>query len=799
MSAELATQRPRGLSARGWLASNAWRVFMAAGLAMTVGYFLLPSVLAQDIGYQLPGMLAVGAVLGGVAIHRPADPRPWFVLAGGLALTTAGDWTWVVLDYVYGVEPFPSVADVFYLAGMGLVVAAVLLLVRGRIPGGDRASVVDALIVSVGIGLLSWVFLMAPIVADPTQSALEIGVALAYPMIDILLLGVMVRLVLAPGRRVLALQLVIGALVAFLVADYAYAALILADTYQTGQLVDAGWLLGAVLWGTSALHPSMRHVADPIEAAGEARFSGWRLLLLAGASLMAPAVLLIQWANGQPIDIPVIATGCVVLFLLVIARLGGVVSDLRTTLRQRRALEEELQRRALHDPLTGLANRVLFHDRLEHALARRGGHAAVLFLDLDDFKTVNDTLGHAAGDAVLATVADAIRRSIRPGDTAARLGGDEFAVLLEGESEVYEAGLVAERLLAAVHTPTTVAGQRHSIGTSIGISLGAAGSATAEQLMREADIAMYVAKGKGKGGFTIFEATTHEPVVRGLELRADLEQAISQHQFVLLYEPIVNLATGTVVGIEALVRWRHPTRGLLEPHDFIPLAESTGAIIPLGRWILYQACRQAGPWATQRPDGSTRFMSVNLSAVQVADPGFAKTVSAALAATGLVPSQLVLEMTETTRLDHEAAATTLRQLRELGTRLAIDDFGTGYASLSQLNRIPFDILKIDRSFVAALSPGSRAESLITGILDLARRLGVAVVAEGIEDADQLRRLRELGCPMGQGFHFAHPMTASQLKTLLRDGLVKPGKAAKTASGARAPRTRRRAISPTPQT
>jgi diguanylate cyclase (GGDEF)-like protein len=790
MSTGLATTRRIGLGLRASLRDEAWKIFLVLGLAMTAGYFLLPSVLLQDLGYQVPGMLATLAVVAGILIHRPADRRPWVALAAGLALSTAGDWTWVILDRVYGLEPFPSVADVFYLGGMGLVAAAVLLLVRGRVPGGDRSGVLDALIVSVGIGMLSWVFLMAPIVADESQSLVEIGVALAYPMLDILLLGVMVRLLLEPGRRVLALQLLIGALVTYLVADYIYAALILNDTYQTGQLVDAGWLLGAAFFGACALHPSMRQIAEPVEP-GEVRFSGWRLGVLAGASLMAPAVLMIQWLEGEPIDTPVIATGSVVLFLLVILRLGGVVSDLRTTLRQRHELERELERRALHDPLTGLANRVLFHDRLEHALTRRGGQVAVLFLDLDDFKTVNDAYGHAAGDLVLGSVADAIHRSIRPGDTAARLGGDEFAVLLEDQASVYEAGLVAERLLTAVRTPVTVAGQQQSIGTSIGIALGAAGTSTAEELMREADIAMYVAKGKGKGGFTVFEATTHEPVVRGLELRADLEQAIADHQFELLYEPIINLVTGTIAGVEALARWRHPTRGLLDPIDFIPLAESTGAIIPLGRWILNQACREAGPWATQRPDGSARFMSVNLSAVQVTDPSFPGSVSAALAATGLTPSQLVLEMTETTRLDQEAAAATLRELRTLGTRLAIDDFGTGYASLSQLSRIPFDMLKIDQSFVAALAPGSRAESLITGILDLARRLGVSVVAEGIEDADQLRQLRDLGCTMGQGFHFAHPMTAADLRTLLRNGATQLTSLPRAA----APRARRRPIAP----
>jgi diguanylate cyclase (GGDEF)-like protein len=638
--------------------------------------------------------------------------------------------------------------------------------------------------------MLSWVFLMAPIVADTSQSFVEIAVALAYPMIDVLLLGVMVRLVLAPGRRVISLQLLICALVTLLAADYAYAVLVLNDGYQTGQIVDAGWMLGTVFWGASALHPSMRQVAEPVEV-GEPHLSAWRLLLLAAASLMAPAVLVIQAINGQPIDIPVIATGCVVLFLLVIARMGGVVRDLGTTLLQRRELESELERRALHDPLTGLANRILFYDRLEHALARRGEQVAVLFLDLDDFKTVNDTFGHAAGDVVLGTVADAIRSSIRPGDTAARLGGDEFAVLLDQHTDVYGAGLVAGRLLVAVRTPTTVSGHQHSIGASIGISVGASGTATAEAMMREADIAMYVAKGQGKDQFNVFEVTTHEPVVRGLELRADLELAIADHQFEVHYQPIMDLATGTLVGVEALARWRHPTRGLLEPIEFIPQAESTGAIVPLGRWVLNEACRLAAHWASDErsegPVAATRFMSVNLSAVQLLDPGFADDVASILRSSGLPPTQLVLEMTETTRLDQEAAAVTLGQLRTLGTRLAIDDFGTGYASLSQLSRIPFDMLKIDQSFVAALAPGSRAESLINGIVDLSRRLKVAVIAEGIEEADQLRRLRELGCTMGQGFHIAYPMPADELAAYIKDGARPAEQAAEP--GARRPAMR----------
>ncbi|MDP9468829.1 MAG: EAL domain-containing protein, partial [Chloroflexota bacterium] len=712
--------RPRAIRA-----ATAWKAWLVVGLGMVAGYFALPTVDLQDLLYQVPGMLAAVVVVTGVYVQRPADRRPWLVLAVGMALSSTGDWTWVILDRVYGVEPFPSVADVFYLTGMGLVAVALLWLVRGRVPGGDRGGLLDALIVAVGVGLVSWVFLMAPIVADTSQSPLEIAVALVYPMLDILLLGVMVRLLLAPGEHVASLRFLIGAVVAFLLADYAYAFLALEGTYQSGQLVDAGWLLGAAFWGAAALHPSMRHVADPAPP-GDARLSTWRLVLLAGASLMAPAVLVIQGVTGAPIDVPVIATGCLVLFVLVITRLSGVVSDLRTTLVQRKVLEAELERRALHDPLTGLANRVLFHDRLEHALSRRHQTVAVLFLDLDDFKTVNDTSGHSAGDEVLCSVADALRRTIRPADTVARLGGDEFAVLLDDNPNVYAAGLVAGRLIEAVQQPTVVAGHQHSIGASIGVSLGASGLSTAEELMRDADIAMYVAKGKGKGTFTVFETATHEAVVRGLELRGDMDRAIREEQFELHYQPVLRLATGEVAGVEALVRWRHPTRGLLLPAEFIPLAEVTGAIVPLGRWILEHACREAARWAAAGDAAAAWIVGVNLSALQLVQPGFADVVAEVLASSGLDRRHLLLELTETTRLDQEAASANLRQLRDAGTRLALDDFGTGYASLSQLSRIPFDIIKIDRSFVAKLSPGSRADSLIYGIVDMARRLGIKV-------------------------------------------------------------------------
>jgi len=767
----------------------AWRWFIGIGLALVVGYFVLPSTDAQDIFYQVPGMLAVLAIAAGIWLHRPADKRPWILLGTGLALQTAGDWTWVLLEKVFFIEPFPSAADVFYLGGMGLVALAILWLAKGRLPGGDRASMLDALIVAVGVGMLSWVFLMAPIVADDTASFIEISVALAYPLLDILLLGVLVRLVLAPGAQPASLRLIIGALVAFLLADYPYAILAVTEGYYTGHIVDAGWLIGSALWGAAALHPTMRQIAEPVGRTGAGSLSPWRLVLLAAASLMGPAVLLFQWLEGQPIDVPVVAAGCVSLFLLVILRLHGVVSALHVTLDERAILEKELERRALHDPLTGLANRVLFHDRLGAALSRRQGSVAVMFLDLDDFKTVNDAYGHAAGDKVLRAVADALRGATRPEDTVARLGGDEFAVLLADSPDRYAASLVAGRLLSAVQVPVHLAGYQHAVGVSIGISLGSVGQDSAEAMMRDADIAMYVAKGQGKGTFTVFEPTEHQAVVRGLELRTDLDHGVREEQFELHYQPILSLVTGEVAGAEALVRWRHPNLGLLAPAEFIPLAEATGAIIPLGEWILETACKAAAGWKAL-DSAAPGYVSVNLSAVQLVDPHFAANVARILKTTDLGPQHLVLEVTESARLDQDVAAGTLRRVRALGVRLAIDDFGTGYAALGQLSRIPFDLVKIERSFVTTVGTDPRAESLVAGIVDLARRLGVEVVVEGIEDGVQLARLREAGCTYGQGFHFSRPLEPERLVDFLT------AHAAPVAAGnGAARRTRRRTTAP----
>jgi len=756
------------LPTRRWRTrDHAVHAALAIGALLLVAYFLLPSPDLQDFAYQVPGMLAVVAVLAGIRLHRPPKRAPWVLLAAGLLLTSTGDWTWVILERGFGIEPFPSVADAFYLAGIGLTGAAIVWLVRGRIPDGDRAGVLDALIVAVGAGLVSWIFLMAPIVADASATLAETAFALAYPLLDLLILAFLVRIALAPGRQVPALTLLIGALMALLAADFAYAFLALVDGYATGHPVEIGWLVSAVLFAAAALHPSMAEIAAPVPET-DIRLSAWRVGLLTVASLMAPAVLVMQWIAGVPIDVPVIAAASVVLFLLVIARLGGVVADLRANLRHRQALEAELQQRAFHDPLTGLANRTLFADRLGRALAQRDEPVAVLFLDLDDFKTINDTHGHQAGDELLIAVAHSLAASVRPEDTVARLGGDEFAVLVERTATEGIARQLADRLIRGLRRPVPVAGRDRSIGASIGISLGRSGRASAEQLMSEADIAMYVAKGEGKGGSSVFDPRTHASVVRSIGLRDDLDRAIRERQFEMHYQPIVDLATGDLAGVEALARWRHPTRGLLAPADFIAVAEATGTIITLGQWIFSESCRQAAAWSSGLL-ADRRFMSINLSTIQITYPGFVEFVTDAVARAGIDPERLLVEVTESANPDPDSVVDALLRLHALGIRLAVDDFGTGFASMEQLARLPFAVIKIDRSLVVAIDTDARAESVVTGVTDLARRLGSQCVAEGIERIEQIAPLRAMGCQMAQGFHFAPALPPAELESLMATG------------------------------
>ncbi len=430
-------------------------------------------------------------------------------------------------------------------------------------------------------------------------------------------------------------------------------------------------------------------------------------------------------------------------------RLEQAVSELRD-------LQDQLQHQAHHDPLTGLANRSLFSQRVREALEPGAEvDVAVMFIDLDDFKGVNDTLGHPVGDQLLRGVAARLVRSVRPEDVVARLGGDEFAVLIR-RPEAAEAGAVevAERTLQAFLLPVTAGEKQLAVSLSIGIAASQHARTHAEELLRDADVAMYVAKEGGKQRFAVFTPAMRDSIVRRHGLKAELERAIEQRELIVQYQPIFDLTSGETVSVEALVRWNHPGRGRIPPAEFIPLAEETGLIVPLGRYVLEEACMRTA----ERYPGMC--VQVNLSAIELEHPDLLQTITEVLARTGIAPELLVLEVTETLLVkDAERGAATLQQLRDLGVQLALDDFGTGYSSLSYLRNLPLDTLKIAREFVEGLAFSDHDAAFVRLIVGLAKTVGLKVVAEGIETRAQLDMLREIGCDLGQGYYFAAPLDA----------------------------------------
>jgi diguanylate cyclase (GGDEF)-like protein len=414
-------------------------------------------------------------------------------------------------------------------------------------------------------------------------------------------------------------------------------------------------------------------------------------------------------------------------------------------------------------------------DRLEHALARAARartSVAVLFIDLDTFKNVNDSLGHGAGDVVLREAAKRLLSCVRNADTAARFGGDEFVVLIEDVDE-HRVARVANRILEAMNDPFEIDGRHVVIGASIGIAVG---SDEADDLLRNADLALYRAKSKGKGQKQVYEPEMHVAVVQRLELEESLSKALRHSEMVLHYQPIVDLRTQRMAGVEALVRWEHPGRGLLLPGEFIPVAEDSRLMVPLGRWVLERACVQAAEWRERHEIGDLLTLSVNLSSTQFADASLIDKVSGALASSGLPPERLVLELTETAFLhDPEAVGELMARLKRLGVRLAVDDFGTGNASLRHLARLPIDVIKVDRSFVDRIGIDRRQTAITASIISLGESLGMAVVAEGIESEDQVAQLLALGCDLGQGFHLARPQPAADLDAALaREPRAIPG-------------------------
>ena len=874
------------------------RAYLAAGAVVVGAFFFLPDGGAgQSALYAGLTLSAALVILLAVRAYRPLRPHPWYVLAAGCVLYSIGNVVW------YTKPPFPSAADVLHIVAYSGFAVTLVLLTRSREPGTDSAGVLDALIVTTGLTVLFWELIIEAYVVDSSLALWPRLVSLTYPVMDLLLVGLLLRLVFTIPRKVTTFWLLGLAFACQLTADTGYALTLLDGSFYLGHPLSAVYLASVILFGLAAMDPSMTTLTVALTTAPSST-NRWRVLVLALAALLPPATLIFEVLRGEADDALVIGLIAGALFVFVLARVAGLMSDLRqrreieAALRdaerryrslveqlpvvvyvdaiddlattqyiaptiekltgftaeewqsvpgmwlermhpddkepiqiiheesnrsgepfvaeyrwfhrdgsivwvrdeslvvvpddegvprywqgiliditeQKRAdedrdrLEQELRHLALHDPLTGLPNRTLLGDRLEHAmerLARAETPLSVLLLDVDDFKSINDTLGHAAGDALLVQIAERLSFSIRPGDTVARLGGDEFAILLEGLSTREDAEYVVERVLQGMRPAFEIGGDEAYVTASIGLAVDTSRLWRTEDFMRNADVAMYSAKARGKGSYATFEPDMQAMLLQRVELESDLRGALEAGEFIVHYQPIVTLGDERIAGVEALVRWNHPRRGMVPPGEFIPVAENTGLILPLGKWVLSEACRQVRAWQLQLPDCGELTASVNLSLKQVMSPELVDEVSEVLRESELEPRHVTLEITESVLMERtEASIERLHALKALGINLAIDDFGTGYSSLSYLRRFPVDVLKIDKSFIDGIVGTVEDASLARAIIKLGENLNLRTVAEGIETKEQLIELRKLGTDMGQGFLFARPLDEKGIRALL---------------------------------
>ena len=1013
-------------------------------LLMAIYYVLLG---LGAVAWGMIGLSGALAIVVGVLINRPARKMPWLLLAGANLSFATGQMIFLVFTHILHVNlPFPSVADVFYLATYPLYAAGLLIFIRWRTAGRDRRSLLDALTLTVGLALLSWIYLILPYVHNPALSWVQKAFAISYPLGDVLILAMLARLLAAGSGTGRSMQMLTVGTAGLLASDVSFGLIQLHGSFHNGTVVDLGWAVFYGAWGAAALHPTMAELTRPVPRQ-QAEGSPLRLAVLVLASLIAPGVLFVEAFRGRPRDAGVIAVFSAILYLLVLSRLSDVAAshrralgreralrvagasvasavnvddagsavaaaaadligprpqgeallavrddgifravgatsgdlagrmsqfgemaeswlsqlrgpgphlvraaslgeragdlaafdsvllcpltlqdrpsgdpligvlavfgrdralaalsgtfellahqaamaverlmlsqevirqgseayfrtlvqdasdvilivdydariryatpsaksifgdvgvegrplwdivgfgepdaamawmrdcagkepyeDLRITHRdgaavevevrcsdlrrdrtvggmvltlrdvtERRQLERELKYRAFHDALTGLANRVLFQDRAVHAvaLARRNGRTAgMLFIDLDDFKVVNDTMGHSVGDELLVAAGRRLSAQMRESDTAARLGGDEFAVLLEDVADSAVVETFAERIVHAFGEPFALAAGSVVTTATIGVAT-TDDAADADELVRHADLAVYAAKAAGKRQWRRYREVLGEGMIRRRELQAAIDEAIATSAFTLAYQPIVELTTGEIAGFEALVRWPHPRWGMIQPNQFIALAEETGHIVPLGAWVLQQAASDIVQWQRRVPRQKPLYVSVNVSARQFRDPGFVASVRRVLATSGLAPSALLLELTESVLLRRDdGTRADLRELKGIGVRLAIDDFGTGYSSLSYLRELPIEVVKIDKSFVDGIAISEQRLALAEAIVQIANTLGLTVMAEGIESEVQRDLLMSMGCRFGQGYLLARPVGADQAEVLARMG------------------------------
>ncbi|WP_052720291.1 putative bifunctional diguanylate cyclase/phosphodiesterase [Actinoplanes rectilineatus] len=753
--------RPRSTADRltGWAVTTAGAI-VAAYLVFYVsgrGGEELRTVIAD--GVYLPISLIFTVLVVRVVRLRRQSRRSriaWGFIAGAYVCQLVAHTSWFVEDAVLHDAAYPSFADYWFLAFVPFMLVGLLLLPGSQRTRSDRVRLVlDALTVGASAFMVLWYLVLSPIFGTDGASLSGLLYAAALPVGDLLLVLALATLLLRPSTAVdPAVRLLAGAVSMFVVADIWYGWIQLHDGFVGGTWPDLFWVFGCYLLVLAA----DRRLVD----AGRE------------ASSRLAHRLATDWLPYGAIAIAYGALGVIAqregLYPLGGMIIGAVVLTALVAGRQMYALHEN-HRLAVTDPLTGLSNRAHLTElitRMAVQTPRDDRQGAVMLIDLDRFKPINDVYGHDAGDAVLQAVAVTLRSVIRSTDVAGRLGGDEFAVVLPYLPDRSVAERIAQRLVDALRTPVIFGEHLLSVEASVGVAYHDFDTFDAQTLLQHADIAMYAAKRSGRGRYQVY---TPELDTRARD--AELRQAVENGEMVVHFQPAIDLVTGGVSAVEALVRWQHPHRGMLPPHDFVDLAEETGAIVPLGTWVLREACTQAASWRAAVPELHDLRLSVNLSPRQVVQPGMLETIQTVLDETGFPADRLILELTEGVVLEPDArTVTSLEQLRAVGIRIAVDDFGTGYSALSYLRLLPVDILKIDRSFVTGIDVDPEARRVAEAVVHLGVAFGMNVVAEGIETAEHARLLTEMGCGFAQGYFFCRPVPGGELLEKLRDGAGK---------------------------
>jgi diguanylate cyclase (GGDEF)-like protein len=766
----------------------------------------------MDTATTLVNLMAALTLFAAALASRHRSRRlviAWLILALAQFAYVLGDATWMVLEVFLHQEPFPSLADGFYIAYYPLFLLGILLLPAYRLTRMEWVKTsLDLAIVLLAASLTFWNFLLGPLVSlGGEDTILAELLTLAYPVGDLLLLWAVLVVIYRQAQdqdpRPL-LLITLSASVMF-VADYFYGYQSLLDVYTSGGLVDLGWVVAYLIAGLAGIWQIVNLKSYPVSGEVQTEHQALRdrsttWITFTPYVWLAAAYTLLIFSDGQslPMSFSWLAASVGIMIGLVLIRQAITLADnshlsqklqgalesvqqqrvaleqtnleLQVEVEERKRAEDQLVHDALHDSLTGLPNRVLLSDRLDHALEysrrRSDYHFSVLFLDLDHFKVVNDSLGHPAGDRLLVMIADRLRGCTRASDTIARLSGDEFVILLE-DADDCTAFASAQRCQEVLTPPFHLEPHDIFISSSVGIVHSEPGYQQAEDILRDADIAMYKAKTSGKARCLQFHPSMRERAMTRLEMENDLRQALGKGEFFLNYQPIISLHSNQISGMEALIRWQHPTRGIVPPAEFIPIAEETGLLIPIGNWVLKEACRQMREWQVKYPRKPALTISVNISPSQLCQPDFSTTVEQILRETGLDGSNLRLEITESVYLtSYETFAALFARLSAIGVQFQIDDFGTGYSSLSYLQFFPIHTIKIDRAFTNRIASNDR-QDIVRTIIGLAHELGMDAIAEGVETEEQLKGLQEYGCNYVQGYLLSRPLDKATVEELIR--------------------------------